>query len=282
MGPGTVLGHEGVGIVEELGSDVRNLAIGDRVVIASTIGCGNCSYCRADYYAPGVTRPTRRRPRSLGDRSSLGRSRDCKLSAPESLLPNVGLVKLPEEVTDDQAILLSDIFRTAYFGPELAEIKNGNSVAVFGCGPVGQFAIASAKLRGAGRVFAIDSVDDRLGMAREQGAETIHFNQEDPVDTLRHLTGGIGPDRVIGAIGVDATTAHEGPAAQKAAAQRQEFEQEKHRIAGNGGSENWGSRRCAVPGAAMVRGRCLQSRNRVDHRRVSASSTNFSHWPGDE
>ena len=117
---------------------------------------------------------------------------------------NIGLIKLPSEISDDQAILLSDIFPTGYFGARLAEVSSGDTVAVFGCGPVGQFAIASAKLLGASRVFAIDRFDDRLQMARQQGAEVINFDQEDPVETLRRLTNGIGVDRAIDAVGVDA------------------------------------------------------------------------------
>src|SRR5687767_10382647 len=120
---------------------------------------------------------------------------------------NVGLVKLPEELTDEQAIMLSDIFPTGYFGADIAEITEGDTVAVFGCGPVGQFAIASAKLFGAGRVFAIDTVPSRLEMAQDQGAEIIDFNKENPVEVLRELTGGPGPDRVIDAVGIDAEPA---------------------------------------------------------------------------
>src|SRR5206468_2094006 len=93
-----------------------------------------------------------------------------------------GLVKLPDAIDDERAILLSDIFPTAYFGADLAEIKDGDTVAVFGCGPVGQFAIASAQLHGAGRVFAVDCIESRLEMARRQGAEVIDFNREDPVE----------------------------------------------------------------------------------------------------
>ncbi len=92
---------------------------------------------------------------------------------------NAGLVKLPKEVEDDQAILISDIFPTAYFGAELAEIEPGDTVAVFGCGPVGQFVIASAQLLGAGRILAIDTIPSRLEMAQKQGAEIIDFNKED-------------------------------------------------------------------------------------------------------
>ncbi len=113
-------------------------------------------------------------------------------------------VKLPDEVSDDQAILLSDIFPTAWFGADAAEITSGDVVAVLGCGPVGQFAIASAFLLGAGRVLAVDQHADRLATARRLGAETIDFRAEDPVETLQRLTGGAGPDRIIDAVGVEA------------------------------------------------------------------------------
>jgi threonine dehydrogenase-like Zn-dependent dehydrogenase len=136
------------------------------------------------------------------------------------------LVKLPDEIHDDQAILLSDIFPTAYYGADLAEIKTGDAVVVFGCGPVGQFAIASAKLQSAGRVFAVDCVASRLEMAREQGAEVIDFNREDPVEVLLRMTGGIGPDRAIDAVGLDAMAPSSGPAAKEAKKQRAEFRKE--------------------------------------------------------
>lgn len=116
---------------------------------------------------------------------------------------------------DDDAILLSDIFPTGYMAAENAEIKPGNTVAVFGCGPVGQFSIASAKLFDAGRIFAIDSIESRLEMARDQGAEVINFENEDPIEALKELTGGIGADRVIDAVGVDANRPHAGPAERK-------------------------------------------------------------------
>src|SRR5205814_3146537 len=126
---------------------------------------------------------------------------------------SINLVKVPEEITDDQAILISDIFPTGYFGADLACICPGKTVAVFGCGPVGQFAIASAKLMGAGRVFAVDCVPSRLLMARRQNAETIDFSREDPIETIKRLTDGIGVDRAIDAVGVDAERPHRGPAA---------------------------------------------------------------------
>src|SRR4051812_47628564 len=173
MKPGMILGHEGVGIIEELGSDVRNFSVGDRVVIPSTIACGNCSYCRAGYYAQcDQANPLgpRQGTAFFGGPELAGGFPGMQAERVRVPFANIGLVKLPDEVTDDQAILLSDIFPTAYFGAELAEIDDGDTVAVFGCGPVGQFAIASAKLLGAGRIFAIDREASRLEMARAQGA----------------------------------------------------------------------------------------------------------------
>jgi threonine dehydrogenase-like Zn-dependent dehydrogenase len=205
MQKGTILGHEGVGIVEEIGKGVRNLSPGDRVVIPSTIGCGNCSYCRAGYYAQcdnanpnGSDAGTAffGGPKSSGPFDGL--------QAEKARIPfaNVGLVKLPDEMDDDQAILLSDIVPTAYMGAENAQIKPGNTIAVFGLGPVGQFCVACAKLFDVGRLVAIDTVPSRLEMARAQGAEVIDFNAEDPIKAIKELTSGIGVDRVIDAVGV--------------------------------------------------------------------------------
>ncbi|MGE8497483.1 MAG: zinc-dependent alcohol dehydrogenase [Pseudomonas sp.] len=207
MVKGTILGHEAVGIVEALGSDVRNLRIGDRVVVPSTIACGNCAYCRAGYYAQcDDANPNGKEAGTsfYGGPAATGPFQGLQAELARIPYANVGLVKLPSEISDDQAILLSDIFPTGYFGASLAEVSKGDTVAVFGCGPVGQFAIASAKLLGAARVFAIDRHEDRLLMACQQGAEVINFDQEDPVATLRRLTHGIGVDRAIDAVGVDA------------------------------------------------------------------------------
>jgi threonine dehydrogenase-like Zn-dependent dehydrogenase len=234
MKPGTILGHEGVGIIEEIGPNVRNLKMGDRVVIPSTIGCGVCSYCRDGYYAQ-CDKANPNGPQAgtafFGGPQMSGPFNGLQAERARIPYANVGLVKLPDEVSDDQAILLSDIFPTAYFGAELAEIENGDTVAVFGCGPVGQFAIASAKLLGAGRIFAVDSIPSRLEMARDQGAEIINFEQEDPIEAIRSLTGGIGIDRAIDAVGIDAVHPHQGPAAQKAKQQEQEFKEELQKIA---------------------------------------------------
>jgi threonine dehydrogenase-like Zn-dependent dehydrogenase len=125
----------------------------------------------------------------------------------------------------------SDIFPTGYFGADVAEIRPGDTVAVFGCGPVGQFAIASARLLDAGRVFAIDTIPSRLAMARDQGAEVIDYNAEDPVEALRRLTGGIGVDRAIDAVGVDTNRPTDGSAYKKGKQTKKQFQQELEEIA---------------------------------------------------
>ncbi len=234
MAPGTILGHEGVGIVEEIGPGVRNLEEGDRVIIPSTIACGYCSYCRSGYFSQcDNANPHGARagtaffggPQMTGPFQGLQADKACVPFA------NVGLVKVPDEITDDQAILMSDIFPTGYFGADIAEVKPGNTVVVFGCGPVGQFAILSSFLFGAGRVIAVDKVISRLEMARAQGAEIINFEQEDPIEAILNLTGGIGADRVIDAVGVDAVHPDKGPAARQANQKMEEFQREVQQVA---------------------------------------------------
>lgn len=238
MVPGTILGHEGVGVVEEVGADVRNFAPGDRVVLCSTIACGSCSYCRAGYQSQ-CDRANSNGPQAgtsfFGGPKETGPYQGLQAELARIPFANVGMVKLPDEVSDDQAILLSDIGPTGYFGAHLAAIHAGATVAVFGCGPVGQFAVASARVLGAGRIFAIDSIPSRLEMARDQGAETIDFSQEHPVEALRRLTGGIGVDRAIDAVGVDAYRPSEGPATPSRD-ERKSFQREVESIESQGGS----------------------------------------------
>ncbi|MEK6421553.1 MAG: zinc-dependent alcohol dehydrogenase [Burkholderia gladioli] len=249
MREGTILGHEAVGVVEAVGRDVRNLRAGDRVLVPSTISCGHCAYCRCGYTAqcdtanPGGARAGTAffgGPKAAGGFDGL--------QAEYARIPhaNASLIRLPAAIDDDRAILLSDIFPTAWFGAQLAEVSDGDTVAVLGAGPVGQFAIASARLQGAGRVIAVDRVESRLDMARAQGAEEIDFDQDDPVETVLRLTGGIGVDRVIDAVGVDAirypSSAHDPEQARAFDAEVETVASEQHPdganwIPGNGPSQ---------------------------------------------
>ena len=249
MVEGTVLGHEAVGVVEEVGPAVRGFTPGDRVVVTSTVGCGTCSYCRAGYFAQCDT--------ANPNGPSAG---TCFFGGPEMTCPVDGLqaeyaripfamttlVRVPDAVSDDQAILLSDIFPTSWFGARLAEVGDGDTVLVLGAGVVGQFAIASAKRQGAGRVLVVDGIASRLDKAREQNAETIDFNVEDPVALVKELTGGVGADRVIDAVGVDAQRPARGPAAEQYEQQAEQFEQERSEAAPDAAprGEQW------VPGNA--------------------------------
>lgn len=234
VGPGTILGHEGVGIVEELGAGVRNLKEGDRVVIPATVACGSCSYCRAGYHSqcdfanPGGPQAG---TTFFGGPKSAGGLHGLQAERARVPFANIGPCRVPSDVSDDQALLLSDIFPTGWFGAKLAEVEAGDTVAVFGCGPVGQFAVLSAWLQGAGRVLAVDTIASRLDMARSLGAEVIDYNAEDPVESIRNLTGGIGVDRAIDAVGVDAETPTQGPAAGKARKLQQQFAQEVKAVA---------------------------------------------------
>lgn len=243
MKEGLILGHEGVGVVEEVGPMVRNVEVGDRVVIPSTIACGACAYCRAGYYSQcDEANPNGKRAGTsfFGGPEATGSFDGLQAEKARIPFAHVGLVKLPDAVSDEQAILISDIFPTGWFGAEIAEVGEGDTVAVFGAGPVGQFAIASARMMGAGRVFAVDRREDRLAMARKQGAECVNFETEDPVETLVALTGGIGVDRVIDAVGVDAEHAHHGDAAPDGE-EAERFAAQKDRVAPeqNPQGENW-------------------------------------------
>jgi len=202
---GRILGHEGVGVVEQIGAHVRNLNEGDRVVIPSTIACGTCSYCRAGYYSQcDNANPNGPATAFFGGPEDAGGFDGLQAEKARIPYANVGLVKLPDEVADDQAILISDIFPTGYQAADLAEIHDGDVVCVLGCGPVGQFCIWSAKHLGAGRVIAVDALPDRLEAARRQGAEVVNFEEDDTVELVKEMTRGIGVDRVIDAVGVDA------------------------------------------------------------------------------
>ncbi|WP_130796567.1 zinc-dependent alcohol dehydrogenase [Streptomyces otsuchiensis] len=234
MKEGRVLGHEAVGVVEAVGRGVRNFRPGDRVVVPSTVACGTCSYCRAGYYAQ-CDNANAAEPRGgtvfFGGPEAAGGLDGLQAEFARVPFAHVGLVPLPETVDDAQAILLSDIYPTAWFGARLAEISSGDTVAVLGAGPVGQAAVACARLQGAGRIIVVDGVADRLDLARSQHAETVDFNAEDPVEAVRELTGGIGVDRVIEAVGVDGQRPARGPAAEALREEAAAFDRERDEVA---------------------------------------------------
>lgn len=215
MKSGTVLGHEAVGVVEKIGQSVFNFKVGDRVVVCSTIACGDCVYCKAEEFA-SCDRANPNGPDAgtafFGGPEATGPFNGLQAERARIPYADTVLVKIPKNITDNDALLCSDILPTGYMGVEMANVKKGDFVAVFGCGPVGQMAIAVAKHMGAREVFAIDTVPDRLAMAEKQGAITIDFENQDPIKVLKDLTNGFGPDSCIDAVGVDAEKPHGGPA----------------------------------------------------------------------
>lgn len=215
MERGDVLGHEPMGVVEEVGSAVSNIKPGDRVVVPFTISCGSCSFCQQGLFSLCDTS----NPNAELARKAMGQSPAGLFGYSHMLggfqggqaeylrvpFADVGPIKVPESLSDEQVLFLSDIFPTGYMAAENAEIAPGDTVAVWGCGPVAQFAIQSAWLLGAGRVIAIDRVPERLQMAETYGkAETINYEKEDVYDRLMEMTKGRGPDRCIDAVGSEA------------------------------------------------------------------------------
>jgi len=216
MEKGDILGHEFMGEVVELGSGVKNLNVGDRVVVPFPISCGNCFFCQKGLFslcensnpnAPEAELLWGHSPAGIYGYSHLtGGYAGGQAEYARVPFADVDHVNVPDGLTDEQVLFLSDIFPTGYMAAENCEIESGDTVAVWGCGPVGQFAIQSAHLLGAERVIAIDTVPERLQMAREQGhAETIDYEQVDSVvETLKQMTGGRGPDACIDAVGMEA------------------------------------------------------------------------------
>ncbi|WAC52573.1 alcohol dehydrogenase catalytic domain-containing protein [Frigoribacterium sp. SL97] len=216
MAEGTILGHEAVGVVTAVGDDVRGFSAGDRVVINSTVSCGTCRYCRQGQTAQcDVANPNGPDAGTcfFGGPASTGPVNGLQAEQVRVPFAQNTMHRLPDTVSDEQAILLSDIFPTGWFGAELAGVTRGDVVAVFGAGVVGQFAIASAFKQGASRVIVVDREETRLAQALAQNAEIVNFDEEDPVETIKRLTGGAGVDAVIDAVGVDAQHASHGPAA---------------------------------------------------------------------
>ncbi len=234
MPAGQIMGHEGVGVVEQVGQDVRNFRPGDRVVLSAVLGCGSCVYCRSGYFAQcDDINPNgpRTGTASFGSPPNQGPFKGLQAEYARVPFAHTNLFRLPDSVSDAQAITLSDIYPTGYFAAVIAQVTDGDVVAVWGCGPVGQFAIISAFQRGASRVIAIDGHADRLEHAQALGAEVINFNEIDPVEAIMALTHGIGPDRAIDAVGVDAESPQSGPAGQQARGQDDRHSEELRAIA---------------------------------------------------
>jgi len=215
MEQGDILGHEFMGEVVETGSAVRKLKVGDRVVVPFPIACGRCFFCEQQLYSVCEnSNPNAYMAEKMWGHTGAGIFGYSHLTggyaggqAEYVRVPfaDVGPIKVPDELKDEQVLFLSDILPTGYMAAEACGIAPGQVVAVWGCGPVGQFAIQSAFLLGAERVIAIDHYPERLRMARElSGAETLHFDAVDVPDALREMTGGRGPDACIDAVGMEA------------------------------------------------------------------------------
>ncbi|MCW3060078.1 MAG: Alcohol dehydrogenase GroES domain protein [Capsulimonas sp.] len=215
MERGDILGHEFMGEIVELGSEVKNLKIGDRVVVPFTIACGHCSYCEDTLF-------------SLCDNSNPNASmQEAVYGAPVAGLygyshlfggyaggqaqyarvpyADIGPIKIESDLSNEQVLFLSDILPTAWMGVENAHVKPGDTLAIWGCGPVSQLAIKCAFLQGVGRVIALDHIPERLELARQSGAEVIDYTKVDNVTaTLKEMTGGRGPDGCMDGVGLEA------------------------------------------------------------------------------
>lgn len=213
MKKGDILGHEFAGKIVEVGSSVKNLRIGDRVVVPFTISCGECDTCSKGLYSLCTqTNPDKEKldkvygyhTAGLFGYSHMyggypgGQSQYVRVPFAE-----VGALALPDEISEEQALFLSDIFPTGYMAAENCNIQPGQTIAIWGCGPVGQFAIRSAFLLGATRVIAIDRFEDRLKMAKEGGADTLDYTKVDILEALKEMTAGKGPDACIDCVGME-------------------------------------------------------------------------------
>ena len=215
MREGDVIGHEPMGEVIEVGEEVETLEVGDRVVVPFTISCGSCWFCGRELYSlcdnsnpnSEVAREVMgQSPAGLfGYSHMLGGYAGAQAEYLRVPYADTGPITVDSDLPDEQVLLLSDVFPTGYMAAENAHIEENDTVAVWGCGPVGQFAIRSARMLGAERVVAIDRVPERLEMASDHGdAETIHYEREDVYDRLMEMTGGRGPDSCIDAVGTEA------------------------------------------------------------------------------
>lgn len=215
MQEGDVLGHEFMGEVVETGKGVNNLKKGDRVVVPFTIACGNCYFCNKDLWSLcDVSNPNQKMAKEnfghspsglFGFSHMLGGFAGGQAEYARIPYADVGPLKVPDGMKDEQVLFLTDIFPTGYMAAENAEIEPGDTVAVWGCGPVGQFAIRSAYMLGAERVIAIDRIPERLKMAKEQSkAEVLNYEEVNIIEALDEMTNGRGPDRCIDAVGMEA------------------------------------------------------------------------------
>ncbi|RYC68597.1 MULTISPECIES: zinc-dependent alcohol dehydrogenase [Spirosoma] len=214
MREGDIIGHEFMGEVVETGSGITNLKKGDRVSVAATIGCGHCTYCSTGSYSlcdnsnPNAFMPEKIMGDSpaaiFGYTHSFGGYAGSHAEYIRVPFADVGMFKVDERLTDEQAVFLGDAFPTGFMAADMCGIQPGDTVAVWGCGGVGQMAIQSAFLLGAERVIAIDREPNRLETARRVGkAETLDFSKVDVLEALREMTGGRGPDRCIDAVGLE-------------------------------------------------------------------------------
>lgn len=214
MMKGDILGHEFMGEVVEVGRGVRTLQVGDRVVVPFPIACGHCRACEEGLYSlcensnPNAFMAEKvfgHSPAGIfGYSHMMGGFAGGQAEYARVPFADVGPIKVPEDLTDEQALFLSDIFPTGYMGADLCDLKGGEVVAVWGAGPVGQFAVKSAFLLGAERVIAIDRFDYRLRMAERSGAETLNYEEVSVMEALEEMTGGRGPDACIDAVGMEA------------------------------------------------------------------------------
>lgn len=217
MEAGDILGHEFMGLVEEVGPEVKNLKRGDRVVVPFTISCGNCGFCKKDLWSLcDNTNPNAQIAETMygysgsslfGYSHIYGGYAGGQAQYARVPFANVGPIKIENDLPDEKVLFLSDIYPTGYMGAENGRIQPGDNVAIWGAGPVGLFAAASAYMMGAGKVFVIDRFPERLALARDYcGAITINYSEDDVivVEALRDLTGGVGPDVCIDAVGMEA------------------------------------------------------------------------------
>jgi threonine dehydrogenase-like Zn-dependent dehydrogenase len=215
MERGDILGHEFMGEVVEKGPEIPNLKVGDRVVVPFTISCGRCFFCRKQLWSLcDNSNPGRRMAEAMYGYTGSGLFGYSHIyggyaggQAQYARVPfaDVGPLKVPDHLKDEQVLFLSDILPTGYMAAENCDIQPGDVVAVFGCGPVGQFAIVSAYLLGAERVIAIDRVPERLRMAQTRAkAEVLNYEEVDVLEALKEMTGGRGPDSCIDAVGLEA------------------------------------------------------------------------------